>query len=669
MKKNILLIACILFSLGSIAQINFSDNFDSYAVNAYLGPQSPNWTTWSGIQGGADDIFVTNVDAHSGANSLYFTSTATSGGPADIVLPFGGPHTKGNFTFTTWFKIVNGKGGYFNFQGNNTIGNLFTLNTFFAPNGDLSITNTKGQAIATTYPQGTWFEFKFVADLNTNSWDLLINGVSKGTFQCADFTIASIDYYATGPTDAFYVDDVAFTYAPFTLPSVNAAMGYLDIANGLVGQQRESALIVRNLGVSPITSFSVKMDANGTQSTQNFTGVNIASGATYAATLTNPVTLVAGVNTFIATVNNVNGSLNDGFAGDDSKTLKLIPAQPGKDKVVVAEEATGTWCQWCPRGAVALAKMTKDFPGYFQGIAVHNGDPMVLAAYDTGLGTIINGYPSAVVDRLPDIDPSAIEGDFMKRIVLEPVATMKNGAVLNATNDLFISVKTTFNTAASGNYKIACVIVEDSVKGTGSGYNQSNAYAGGASGPMGGYENLPASVPAAQMQYDHVARAIAPSFLGLSNAYPASVAANSDYSHAFMFNIAPWNKNKLHIISMIIAPDGKIENAKASTIAEAVANGYSMPTGINEQIIKPTFASVYPNPTQGNMSLQINSKSASTADVLIIDVNGKLLMKSNQKIASGTNIVPMVLGGIAKGNYVVLVTMDNQTQSIPFVLD
>lgn len=80
---------------------SFSDNFDSYTVNQPLGPQSPVWTTWSGVQGSTDDINVTNLSAHSGSNSLFFTSTSTSGGPSDIILPFGGPFTTGNFTFTT----------------------------------------------------------------------------------------------------------------------------------------------------------------------------------------------------------------------------------------------------------------------------------------------------------------------------------------------------------------------------------------------------------------------------------------------------------------------------------------------------------------------------------------------------------------------------------------
>ena len=72
------------------------------------------------------------------------------------------------------------------------------------------------------------------------------------------------------------------------------------------------------------------------------------------------------------------------------------------------------------------------------------------------------------------------------------------------------------------------------IKICGSGYNQSNAYAGGGNGVMGGFETLPSSVPAAQMVYDHVARVIAPSFTGYANSFPAVV--NSGESHTINFS-------------------------------------------------------------------------------------------------------------------------------------
>ena len=104
---------------------------------------------------------------------------------------------------------------------------------------------------------------------------------------------------------------------------------------------------------------------------------------------------------------------------------------PAEGKLVIGEEATGTWCGWCPRGAVALNWMDKDYEGYWQGIAVHNGDPMTDPDYDNGIAPYISGYPSGLVDRGSDIDPGAFKQDFLQRIIIEPNGIISNGAELN----------------------------------------------------------------------------------------------------------------------------------------------------------------------------------------------------------------------------------------------
>lgn len=658
--KQFLLMALALCAFTSArSQTSFSDNFDTYTAGSALGPQSVQWSTWSGASGGADDINVANSSAHSGANSLYFTSTATSGGPADIILPLGGLRNNGSFTYTHWMKVTNGKSAYFNFQGNNTMGNVYAMNFFFG-SGSLKIDDATKLTMATTYPQGVWFEFKLQANLNTNDWELLIDGNSKGHFQNSTFQVAAIDYYASDNTNAFWIDDVSYNYTPYTLPATNGAMAIVGIDNGIVTQTRAASVTVRNLGTTAITSYDVELNANGTITNQSVTGVNIASGASNSVNLTAPVTLIAGLNTFTAKIKNVNGSLTDGDATDDLKTISFTPTTPGSDKLVIGEEATGTWCQWCPRGAVALRNMDAKYAGFFQGIAVHNGDPMTVPSYDSGIGTKISGYPSGLVDRLPKIDPSNFEGDFLTRIQLTPVAKILNGANYNAANgQLDVSLTTTFKANASGNYRVLCVMVEDSVHGTGSGYNQSNAYAGGGSGVMGGFETLPNPVPASQMEYDHVARAIAPDFFGIPNAYPATVTAGSSYIHNFSFNISTWNKNQMHIIGMIVAPDGKIENASSSTIAQAVANGYVV--GLNETASTPNIISIYPNPTNEATTLLINLNETANAIISICDLNGKVVMQQNSKLMNGSNSIPISLKGLASGNYIVTAIINNKT--------
>jgi hypothetical protein len=196
---------------------------------------------------------------------------------------------------------------------------------------------------------------------------------------------------------------------------------------------------ILNAGTTAITSFDVTLDYNGTPTTQNITGVNIASLGSYDVTFSG-ITLVAGSNPAVATVSNVNGGADDD-ATDDAVTITVNPVVPAVGKMVVGEEGTGTWCQWCPRGAVYMDLYETNYSEFWAGVAVHNSDPMTVTEYDAGVGTLIGGYPSALVDRGTDVDPSGMGPDFWARLQTAPKAFVTNGATWDAgTRTLNVSV-------------------------------------------------------------------------------------------------------------------------------------------------------------------------------------------------------------------------------------
>ncbi|MEZ4982805.1 MAG: thioredoxin family protein [Saprospiraceae bacterium] len=65
------------------------------------------------------------------------------------------------------------------------------------------------------------------------------------------------------------------------------------------------------------------------------------------------------------------------------------------------EEVAGTWCTWCPRGAVWMERIHDEYTQYFAGVAVHNNDPMEVDEYDAGIKAFpsFSGFPSVIVDR------------------------------------------------------------------------------------------------------------------------------------------------------------------------------------------------------------------------------------------------------------------------------
>ena len=667
MKKTTLFIASVILCGTSFAQL-FSDNFDSYPAGAFLGPQSTTWSTWSGAEGGAEDVAITNNNASSAPNSIYLASTAANGGPQDVVLKFGQVYNSGIFTLQSDFYINAGKNAYFNIQGAATIGQLWALNVNMDA-GQVMIDDgvTPNLAIG-SYTDATWFTLKIEANLTLHVWKAYVNGNLIGTWVNGVNTVASSDFFPV-QNSQFFVDNVSFDHQTYTLPNLNAMIANVNMGGEIAGQNVVPKVQVINAGATAITSFDVNLAYNSQNYPFSVTGVNIASIGTYTVNMPANV-LVPGNQTYTATISNINGG-NDDIAGDNTLSGQINPVVPAPGKMVVGEEATGTWCQWCPRGAVFMDLFQTKYDQYWAGIAVHNADPMTVADYDAGIGGLISGYPSAVVDRLAAVDPSGMSQDFFTRLQTAPVATIVNGATWDAaTRVLNVSVTSNFSMAANSNYKAACVLTEDDVTGTGAGYNQSNAYAGGNNGVMGGFESLGSPVPAALMVYNHVARAIAPSFSGMPNSYPATVNAGDSYTMNASFTLpSDWDETKIHIIGLIMDPTGKIDNAGRATIAEAVTNGFV--AGLNDMPVTDLtqVMTVYPNPASTAAMVNLHIAQASSVSLKLIDFAGKVMSEKAYGSVQGDYQINLNTSNLKAGIYVVELTVNGQTISKKLIIE
>jgi hypothetical protein len=675
MKKLILVFG--IFACSIAFGQTFSDNFDSYTAGSYLCPQSAGaWTTWSNAPGGTEDVLVSNAEALSGANSLYFVSTVSGGGPADLVHNFGVLNT-GQISLEFNIKVQTGKAAYFNLQRNVTIGDVWAMDCNFADNGDLIILNQSGLYFTSTYTQNQWFNFRMEINFNTNVWEVFIDDVSVGSFANPENQIASIDIFPvdqnTPFSSGFFIDDFQYTVTPYTLPSVNGAANLVSYSQGnLVGTAVTPNVTIRNLGVEAITSATVTVDYNGTNISNDFTGLNLASLATTTLSMPSTLSLVAGTNTMTATLSNVNGTV-DGDAGDNQTSIVINAITPALGKMVVGEEGTGTWCQWCPRGAVFMDMMESKYPEYWAGIAVHNADPMTVTEYDAAL--TVSGYPSALVDRGTEMDPSEMEVAFLDNIVIAPSAFITNGANWDAiTRVLDVSVSANFQTAADNNFKLAIVLSEDEVTGTGSTYGQSNAYAGGASGVMGGYELLSNPVPASQMVYNHVARAIAPSFGGTNIAFPATINSGETYTINASFTLpSTWDETQMHIVSMLVNQSGTVNNAGKATLTEAIANGFvsgtSIATSIVDQNQIDANLAVYPNPANEYTSIKVQLKNEQNVTLKLIDMNGRTVASRNYGQMNGASEIQLNTSNFEAGLYLIQLTLDNTIVSRRLIIE
>jgi len=676
MKRIAILFTAALLSQVSFAQ--YSQNFDTLTVGDYIGVEDANWTTWSGTTGAAEDAKINSTQSNSANNSIYFNSTAATGGPQDVVLEFGGAHNTGDFVYEQAMYVEAGKGAYFNFQAEATIGTTWALDVNFVDDSLMYVAYQGNMVYSGAYPVASWFDFKLNVDLNTNTWEVFMDNVSKGTFQNDENKIASIDIFPTNGSalggnnlSRFWVDDVSYTHTSYTLPTLNAAAYRIDFNNAPIsGANSDVTVQVRNLGTTAITAFDVDLDYNGTKLTKNVTGINIASMGTYDVVFSPGMSISGSVTNISTTVSNVNGMGSDGDASDDSKSIDFTALVPALGKVVIVEEATGTWCGWCPRGTVAMDFLGRDYHGIAAGIAVHNGDPMVNTMYDNGIGNLISGYPSALVERGPAIDPSAIWASVNEGIETAPNAFLVNGAKYNAATGLLeVSITVDFKGVANQNWKLACAITEDDVKGTASGYAQTNYYAGGGNGDLIGpdgvnWANLPGSVPASQMVYNHVARAISPSFNGNPNSFPANVIAGDVHTLNFNFTVDPsWDTAQMHIVGILFHPTGKIDNGSTSSISEAIANGYvnGSNISISEVLAGPdSRMSLYPNPTSlGFVNLKIITQSE--VSIKVTSLNGAEVFAQDYN-KQNAQFIKLNTHGWDAGVYMIEMLSDNKVE-------
>jgi hypothetical protein len=400
---------------------------------------------------------------------------------------------------------------------------------------------------------------------------------------------------------------------------------------------------VTNVGGNAITSLEIDWN-DGTAHVQTIS-VNIAPGASASVDHPDAVTYATAVEQNInVTITAVNGT-TDGDPSNNSGSALHNTLSQATDKAVVIEEGTGTWCGWCPRGTVAMDYMTATYPSDFVGVAVHNGDPMTVTEYDNGAG--ISGFPGANVDRAllgVSVSQAAFEAYYNDRVNMGVPANV-GATVTGSGGNMTIDASANFYTPVSNaDFRLAVVITEDGITGTGSQYAQANFYAGGGNGPMGGYENLPNPVPAADMVYDHVGVALLGGYDGQAGSVPATITDGTVANYQFNYTVpATSDENNMHVIVLLLDnATGEIVNATQVDLVAGLEEG---PEAIN--------MNVYPNPATDNVNVAF--EAAGDYTITITDMAGRVVSTNAYSNLSGAQNIAVPTAELMSGNYIISV--------------
>jgi hypothetical protein len=511
--------------------------------------------------------------------------------------------------------------------------------------------------VATRTGTGTWtsvWEITPTANVNAETKVITISNSDVGSnFQFC--------FYLTGNfynLNYWYVDDI-FVMTP---PALDAALTAIKLPK-YVAVNAPSTLTgkVKNLGNTAITSFDIAYSiAGGTQVIDSYSGQNLAIGESYDFTHDTPLTFAnTGTYKVDVKIQNVNGGTDNNPANDTLSTyVSVLPWIP--EKKVFCEEATGTWCGWCVRGICFMDQMAATYPDTWIGTAVHNGDPMVVTDWDNEIPNIIPsfpGYPSGTINRVKMWDPQDFEAGYLEEMDAVSPASIEvvNFAWNSATRLVSFDVKSEFLVEISNELRFGAVIMEDSLFGTGTDWEQANYYEGGANGPMCGFETKPDPIPAADMHYDHVGRVILDGPYGTAGSISAPVTAGSVQTHHYEYTIpAGWIYDHLHFVGLIMDHTaGVILNATNDVVWVGTSE-------LNNDL----RLKVFPNPAINKVNVNFTLDNPGMTGIKVYDLPGNCVLNiAPVQYPVGQNKVEIDLSRLVQGMYFVEVSVNGHTNT------
>ena len=264
-------------------------------------------------------------------------------------------------------------------------------------------------------------------------------------------------------------------------------------------------------------------------------------------------------------------------------SLNILTAQ----KNVLLEEATGTWCTYCPSGIYYIDSLQNTYDNVIA-IAIHanwptQADPMSYQEYFEKVK--LSQAPAANIGRRY-LDKGTNEwfDAVAEEMNQQPKANVSVTTEFDEATRLLTSVITiTALENMEGTYTVGGVVTEDAVTGTSALYDQANMYAT-LWGAMGGFENMPNPIPSYMIAYDHVARQLLGAYEG-EGGFPATLAKDQTYAQTFTYYVPEnYDYNYLKVVGILLNGDGTVDNAGISAYVNGKTN--AAPKFISTPVVK-----------------------------------------------------------------------------------
>jgi hypothetical protein len=474
------------------------------------------------------------------------------------------------------------------------------LNTTAAAAGTLLGTVNRQTTQAPAVPAQGWYYYSFN-----------ITGVSGARF----VNIKGTSKYGAN----IFIDDIKVA----TSLAVDASLDTINL-NSIIGPGSKTLTgAITNMGTTAITSLDLKWQLNnaGTIYTQNLTGLNIASGASYNYSHANTWTAVAGSHSVKVWVSNINGGAGDTNASNDAVTKTVSVASGSTARKALIEKFSSSTCGPCAGFASNVVNpymaLTSEANKYsylsYQVNWPGAGDPYTNADVATRVGYYgVSGAPTMYVDSQ----------DFNG--TLAQLTTSVNNSIANpafigltATKSLIGSNMTVVvNTAPyiSGPFKLHVAVVEKKTTGNGGGNGET--------------------------EWHNVVMKMLPNASGTA----LTLTSGTNTSNTLTASLTGLHIEEMTDLEVIVFIQNEVTKEIMNSAMATVA------LGLND-FNTASKIKLYPNPSNGFVKI----RTESPVDVTVIDLTGKVVFTMKQV----ANESQMNLSSLEKGMYLVKLSSDS----------
>ncbi len=351
-------------------------------------------------------------------------------------------------------------------------------------------------------------------------------------------------------------------------------------------------------------------------------------------------------------------------------------------KRALVEEYTGAWCSSCAFGSVYSEHLANNYPNAIF-IAIHSGDPMQNFSITGYMTNYYDALPTFLYDRVDfPTNPGQVSAvsaypwntglDTLDHYLdiqynQSPIVTVGIDQVYDAiTREITVTISGNFVANATGDFRLNCFIVEDSISG-GQEYNQSNTNFSGWTGGPSYLQPLIDSDPIiAGYQHNHVVREMLGTPAGATASIPTTVTNGSSYSKTFTYVLpAEYDENQISLVGTVqrfgadINTDREIVNANSQHLNLDSDDPTSSLSAISNNIIDLI---VYPNPIDESSKVEFYVKKTGVITCSIYNSLGQeVAMLFNKQFTQGEYKINLNQYDLKSGIYYLKF---NQNQSL-----